>query len=314
MFTVARQPTMAQPHPRPDLAAPAAPPHASAPSIRALLPGRAPSSLRRFLYGAASCHFVSIRCTFGVGSALVLCRCYVGSCHFFQDASKSLNTSSTLNPLTGKHLCPTCPEQLALRVKVSPLCHNPAALDSPTKGTMILSNPILTADSEALAPQADSSNPQSTAPSAPPRLRGEPSPIENRKPKIENLPNEPTDPPAPNPQPPAAPDLADSTPSPAHSPLRNEPIAIPPAAAAASIVPQSTPPSQTAIIPTLAAPPSGQALTTTLHEGPARMPPPRPCANLQPRSKNPPSFPEKPPGVLRGVAHSVTALCNTTGW
>ncbi len=38
------------------------------------------------------------------------------------------------------------------------------------------------------------------------------------------LPIEPTDPPAPSPQPPAAPDLADSTPSPAHSPLRNQPI------------------------------------------------------------------------------------------
>ncbi len=43
--------------------------------------------------------------------------------------------------------------------------------------------------------------------------------------------NEPTDRSAPNPQPPAAPELADSTPPPAHSPLRNEAISIPSAAA-----------------------------------------------------------------------------------
>ncbi len=54
-----------------------------------------------------------------------------------------------------------------------------------------------------------------------PCLRGEP----------DRLRNEPTDSPAPNPQPPAAPELADSTPSPAHPPLRNKPISIPPAAA-----------------------------------------------------------------------------------
>ncbi len=41
------------------------------------------------------------------------------------------------------------------------------------------------------------------------------------------LPNEATDPPAPHPQPPAAPELADSTASPAQAPLRNKPIRVP---------------------------------------------------------------------------------------
>ncbi len=62
--------------------------------------------------------------------------------------------------------------------------------------------------------------------SASPRLCGE-----TQRPPIE-----PTDLPAPSPQPPAAPELADSIPSPAQAPLRNEAITLPPAAAAALII------------------------------------------------------------------------------
>ncbi len=54
-------------------------------------------------------------------------------------------------------------------------------------------------------------------------------------------PNEPTEPPAPNPQPPVAPGLADSTPSPAHLPLRNEAISPPAAASIIQEVPSGGP-------------------------------------------------------------------------
>ncbi len=100
---------------------------------------------------------------------------------------------------------------------------------------MILPNPILTADSETLALESESSNLQSRTPSPGPGIADPSSVSPCLRGEADRPRNEPTDPPAPSPQPPAAPELADSPLSPAHLPLRNEPIAIPPSQAASIV-------------------------------------------------------------------------------
>ncbi len=88
------------------------------------------------------------------------------------------------------------------------------------------------------------------------------------------LPNEPTNPPAPSPQPPAAPELADCAPSPAPCSLRNEPVAAPPAIAAAAIIRPTTaspPPSQCPPLPARPAPLVHSTRTMTIRAKEAMM-------------------------------------------